>query len=111
MFVRALKAALQRWFGPRQGPFPELTPPPSPSEPKPKPPPIRYSDLVSLIAAEDTALTPNQVRQVCDCVLQQFAVLIEQNQAFISPVLSFQVITRPDQTRFARVVRRVPSAR
>lgn len=65
---------------------------------------------MALIAA-DTALPPEQVRQVCERLLQQFARLIEQDQGFTSPVLSFKVITGPDQRRFARVVRRLPPAR
>lgn len=114
MPVRALWAALRRWFSPQQGSVPASPPPPlstpPPSEPKPKSPQLRYGELVALIAA-DTALPPEQVRQVCDRLLQQFAELIEHDQGFTSPVLSFNVITRPDQRRFARVVRRLPPAR
>lgn len=114
MPVRALWAALRRRVRPQRGSVPaRLPPPPStppPSEPKSKRPQLRYPELVALIAA-DTALPPEQVRQVCDRLLQQFAELIEHDQSFTSPVLSFNVITRPDQRRFARVVRRLPPAR
>lgn len=114
MPVRALWAALQRWFSPQQGSVPAPPPPPlsspPPSEPKPKPPQLRYPELLSLIAA-DTALPPEQVRRAFDRLTQQFAELIEQDQGFTSPVLSFKVITHPDQRRFARVVRRLPPAR
>ena len=114
MPVRAFWAALRRWFRPQRGSVPAQLPPPlstpPPLEPKPKPLQLRYAELVTLIAA-DTALPPEQVRQVCDRLLQQFAKLIEHDQGFTSPVLSFNVIIRPDQRRFARVVRRLPPAR
>ena len=48
---------------------------------------------------------------MCDRLLQQLAELIEHDQGFTSPVLSFNVIIRPDQHRFERVVRRLPPAR
>jgi hypothetical protein len=46
-----------------------------------------------------------------DCAVPQFAMRIEQEQFFSSPVLGIEVINQPDQCCFARVVRRVPPAR
>jgi hypothetical protein len=47
--------------------------------------------------AHDTGLQPVQVRRVCDCLFDQLSLLIEHDQSFTSPVLSFKVITKPDQ--------------
>lgn len=48
--------------------------------------------------------------QLCDRVLHPFADAIEHDQGFTSPVLGFEVITRPDQRRLARVVWLLPPA-
>ena len=71
---------------------------------------LSYSELVASVA-HDTGLQPVQVRRVCHCLFDQLSLLIEHDQSFTSPVLSFKVITKPDQRRLARVVRRLPPAR
>jgi hypothetical protein len=112
MPVHALWAALRRRFRPQQGsvPAPYALSSPPPSEPNPKPPQLHYPELVALIAA-DTALPPEQVRRVCDNMLEHFVELIDHDQVLTFPVFAFKVFTRPDQSRFARVVVRLPPAR
>ena len=75
----------------------------------PNPPQLRYPELLATVAA-GTVLPAGQVRRVCNRVLQQFAELIQQDEGFTSRVLSFKAITRSDQRRFARLVRRLPPA-
>jgi hypothetical protein len=75
----------------------------------PNPPQLRYPELLATIAT-GTVLPAGQVRRVCNRVLLQSAELIQQDEGFTSRVLSFKAITRSDQRRFARLVRRLPPA-